>query len=219
MASQSTSPRRSVIALPEEIPLFPLPNVVFFPGTYLPLHIFEPRYREMVKDTAASGHCIGMALLKEGWEEQYEESPPIFETGCVGRLVSIEKLSDGCYHILLYGLQRCVYQEQPKKKSYRTAKFSCLADSGPETLTPTVRSSLLEVTMTYLRSKDANDLCATIASKAIEDAILVQSLSAGLDLTPLEKQFLLESTHLHQQARRLIDLIRFQLADRSLYKK
>lgn len=208
-----------MISLPEEIPLFPLPNVVFFPGTYLPLHIFEPRYREMVRDSAASGHCIGMALLKEGWEEQYNESPPIFETGCIGRLVSLERLSDGRYHILLYGLERCAYQEQPKAKSYRTAKFSILAESGSRTLTPAVRSLLLEVTMTYLRSKDANDLCATIASTSIEDSILVQNLSAGLDLTPLEKQFLLESTRLQQQARRLIDLIRFQLADRPLHKR
>ncbi|MBP8155219.1 MAG: LON peptidase substrate-binding domain-containing protein, partial [Nitrospira sp.] len=58
--------------MPERIPLFPLPNVVFFPKTYLPLHVFEPRYRQMVADAAAGGQCIGMALLKEGWEEQYD---------------------------------------------------------------------------------------------------------------------------------------------------
>ena len=54
--------------IPVRIPVFPLPNVVLFPKTYLPLHIFEPRYRTMVADAALSGQCIGMVLLKEGWE-------------------------------------------------------------------------------------------------------------------------------------------------------
>src|SRR3989449_11647622 len=60
------------IRIPSVIPLFPLPNVVFFPRTYLPLHIFESRYRRMVRDAAASHQMIGMVLLKEGWETDYE---------------------------------------------------------------------------------------------------------------------------------------------------
>ncbi len=54
------------IVIPSVIPLFPLPNVVFFPRTYLPLHVFESRYRQMVRDAAASHRMIGMVLLKEG---------------------------------------------------------------------------------------------------------------------------------------------------------
>src|SRR2546425_12267577 len=60
------------IRIPSVIPLFPLPNVVFFPRTYLPLHIFESRYRRMVRDAASSHQMIGMVLLKEGWETDYE---------------------------------------------------------------------------------------------------------------------------------------------------
>ena len=56
--------------IPKRIPIFPLPAVVFFPKTFLPLHIFEPRYRAMVADAATGGECIGMALVKEGWEDQ-----------------------------------------------------------------------------------------------------------------------------------------------------
>ena len=52
--------------IPGRLPVFPLPNVVFFPKTYLPLHIFEPRYRRMVADATMGGQCIAMALLKEG---------------------------------------------------------------------------------------------------------------------------------------------------------
>ncbi|MFM8552112.1 MAG: LON peptidase substrate-binding domain-containing protein, partial [Nitrospiraceae bacterium] len=89
--------------VPERIPIFPLPNVVFFPRTYLSLHIFEPRYREMVADAAAGGQCVGMALLKEGWENDYYGNPPIFDLGCVGRLVTVQPLPDGRFNILLQG--------------------------------------------------------------------------------------------------------------------
>src|SRR5215472_12128973 len=67
--------------IPATIPVFPLPNVVLFPKTYLPLHIFEPRYRQMVDDTVMGGQCIGMALLKEGWESDYYGNPPVFAMG------------------------------------------------------------------------------------------------------------------------------------------
>ena len=64
--------------IPEVIPIFPLPNVVFLPDTYLPLHIFEPRYRDMIEDANQDGQCIGMVLLKAGWEDDYhgnDEAP------------------------------------------------------------------------------------------------------------------------------------------------
>ncbi len=64
------------------LPLFPLPNVVLFPNVFLPLHIFEPRYREMVADAVASDRMIGMVLLRPGWDRDYEGRPPIYPIGC-----------------------------------------------------------------------------------------------------------------------------------------
>src|SRR6185436_18498955 len=109
----------SPFRVPECIPIFPLPNVVFFPKTYLPLHIFEPRYREMLADAEAGGRCIGMVLLKDGWERDYYGTPPIFEIGCMGRLVGVDSLPDGRSNILLQGLSRFVVREQFREKSYR----------------------------------------------------------------------------------------------------
>src|SRR5438132_12077448 len=94
------------IRIPGVIPLFPLPNVVFFPRTYLALHIFESRYRRMVRDAAASHQMIGMVLLKAGWETDYEGVPAIFRLGAVGRMVSVEALSDARADILLPGHSR-----------------------------------------------------------------------------------------------------------------
>ncbi|WP_447969997.1 LON peptidase substrate-binding domain-containing protein [Nitrospira sp. M1] len=206
--SSETSP------IPDIIPFFPLPNVVFFPHTYLPLHIFEPRYRAMIEDTVAKGDCIGMALLKDGWETQYYQAPPIHELGCVGRIVSAEKLSDGRFNIVLKGLCRGRYDEQSVVTPYRQAKLQLLPDTQESlTLESPTRTKLVEMAVSYLDLKKANDLSELLTSENLEDGVLVNSLSAGLDLTPLEKQFLLEAEHLSQRARRLTDLLKFKLAD------
>src|SRR5260370_32604395 len=84
------------------IPLFPLPGVVLLPGTLLPLHIFEPRYRAMVADALAGDRTIGMAMLKRGWEES-DADPPIRLVGGAGEIVESERLEDGRYNILLEG--------------------------------------------------------------------------------------------------------------------
>lgn len=88
------------------VPLFPLPNVVLFPDVPLTLHVFEPRYRELVKDALASQRRIGMALLKPGYESDYQGRPPIYPLGCLGTIASEERLEDGRYNIVLHGRTR-----------------------------------------------------------------------------------------------------------------
>src|SRR3954465_3453326 len=88
------------------LPLFPLPNVVLFPNVFLPLHIFEPRYREMVADALASDRMIGMVLLRPGWDRDYEGRPPLYAVGCSGVLTHNERLPDGRYNIVLRGIER-----------------------------------------------------------------------------------------------------------------
>lgn len=205
--------QKDAFPIPEVVPIFPLPTVVFFPETYLPLHIFEPRYREMIHDSSRNGRCIGMALLREGWEDHYHEAPDIYPIGCVGRIMSSHKLSDGRYNIVLQGLQRCRYDEQSVRTTYRQARVIFHDLSGPSILEKETRHQLEEVARDYLHSKNATELCQVIASEKLSDSILVHNLSAGLDLSPVEKQFLLESDNLTQQARRLIDLIRFKISE------
>ncbi len=154
-----------------------------------------------------------MALLKDGWEDQYGGNPPIHTLGCVGRIISCHKLSDGRYNIVLQGLGRCFYEEQAVETSYRQARITPWTQAHPLSLSMDVRCGLEAVAKEYLTHKKANQLCEVIGSGALTDSSLVQNLSAGLDLSPTEKQFLLESHDLTQQARRLVDLIRFKLAD------
>ena len=176
-------------------------------------------------------HCMFLSLVTRKWwrtplqrvnvlewpcskmdgKNQYDETPPIFELGCVGRLVTINPLEDGRYNIVLQGLRRCTYLEQTVETSYRQAKVSLLSSQEGQELDTAIRTLLMESAERYLQSKKAHDLCQVIASGKLSDQTLVNSLSAGLDFTPVEKQFLLESDNLLQHARRLTDLIRFKL--------
>jgi Lon protease-like protein len=195
--------------------VFPLPNVVLFPKTYLPLHIFEPRYRAMVSDAAISGQCIGMALLKEGWEMGYYGHPPVFSMGCVGRLVSVQPLADGRSNILLQGLERFEIEREWYDKAYREATISVTVRGTEASLDPTVRQRLFTTLESYLRSRDDVPTWQELFQEDVGDEIVVNTLSTYLECTPVEKQFLLEADSLHQQARRLTDLIEFMMHDQS----
>lgn len=201
--------------IPSRIPVFPLPNVVLFPKTYLPLHIFEPRYRAMVSDAVTSGQCIGMALLKDGWETDYYGHPPVFSMGCVGRLARVQTLADGRYNILLQGLERFALEREWYDKAYREATIAVTIRGTETSLDPMVRRRLFATLESYLQSRGDVPTWQELFREDVSDEIIVNTLSTYLECTPLEKQFLLEADSLHQQARRLSDLIEFMIHDRS----
>jgi uncharacterized protein len=107
--------------LTRRIPLFPLPGIVLLPGTLLPLHIFEPRYRAMVADALAGDQTIGMAMLKPGWERA-GATPAIFPIGGAGRIVASEELPDGRYDIVLEGEFRYRVLDEAPPAPYRVAR-------------------------------------------------------------------------------------------------
>ncbi|MBA2252671.1 MAG: LON peptidase substrate-binding domain-containing protein [Nitrospirales bacterium] len=199
---------------PDRIPLFPLPNIVFFPRTHLPLHIFEPRYRQMVIDVTTAGNCIGMALFKEGWQENYYGNPAIYGLGCVGRVVSIQNLADGRSNIMLRGLCRYkILGEEYDRAPYRQARIAPVLEEVSEPLTRQVRADLLAILHESLAHRDSDQAWEGLESE-LSDEVLVNILSASLDFTPLEKQLLLEADTVRQRARRLSDLLQFKRYER-----
>jgi len=105
------------------LPLFPLPGVVFFPETTLPLHVFEPRYREMLKDALEGERILGIQLLVPGGSPDGAGRPEIYPVGCAGEVVEHEALPDGRSNILLRGLFRYrIEGEVPAGKPYRVAE-------------------------------------------------------------------------------------------------
>jgi Lon protease-like protein len=195
----------------ELLPLFPLPNVVLFPNVFLPLHIFEPRYREMVADALATDRMIGMVLLRPGWERHYEERPPVYPIGCSGLITHAERLNDGRYNIVLRGLERFRIVEEHHERSYRRAAVETLAERAPS---PADRVDLrqcrakLESMLTPAAEKAGGD---PKMPAAMSDEDLVNALAQYLDLEPLEKQALLERPTLRTRAASLVELLEMKM--------
>ena len=111
-----------------ELAVFPLPRVVFFPGTYLPLHVFEPRYRALMRDCLRSGKlAMAVTLLKPGYEAEYEGRPACESLCTVGRIERHEEMPDGRFNLVLRGLSRVRIEElEPGGLSYRRARAELL---------------------------------------------------------------------------------------------
>jgi uncharacterized protein len=114
----------SVLELEEqdfvELSIFPLPNVTLFPGALLPLHVFEPRYREMMRDALARRRVLAIARLKPGFEQDYEGRPPVFDVCGVGIIESWSERDDGRFDLALRGLARArIVEELPPLRAFR----------------------------------------------------------------------------------------------------
>src|SRR5688500_8300962 len=119
--------------LPPTIPFFPLPNVVLFPHVFLPLHIFEPRYREMVADALGGDRLIGMVLLRPGWEADYDGRPPVYPIGCAGVITHQDRMPDGRYNIVLRGLEKFRITGEDASEAYRVARVESLHEPFADT--------------------------------------------------------------------------------------
>jgi len=183
------------------LPLFPLPNVVLFPGALLPLHIFEPRYRAMTADALEGDRRVGMVLLQPGWETDYEGRPPIFPVGCSGVIVYSTELEDGRYNIVLRGLDRFRVVNEDHERPYRRAEIEVMPDRPLDANERAALADMRATLATLLGSAYVEPL------PSMPDAELVHTLAQTLDFEPIEKQALLERENLSLRARSLIELI------------
>jgi Lon protease-like protein len=192
--------------LPSTIPIFPLPNVVLFPNVFLPLHIFEPRYRAMVRDALASDRIIGMVLLRPGFEGNYGGRPPVYPIGCAGLITHSEPLSDGRYNIVLRGLEKFRVTGEEGGHPYRLAQVEALAETVTEEDKTAMHQhrrrleSLLTAAMEH-RGSDPK------LSPNVPDDDLVNALAQYLALEPIERQALLECNGVLSRCGALIELL------------
>jgi Lon protease-like protein len=200
------------VTLPEVIPVFPLPNVVFFPRMPLPLHIFEQRYRDMVRDAARGARLIGMVLLRGEWEQDYYGRPPIFATGTVGEMVRVEELPDGRFNIVLRGLREYTIVRELERAAYREAAVSW-RDTVAEGLPHGTRASIQGLVRRYLalRGRDVSE--EELLRGSVDDETMVNFLAQHLEVAPLEKQAMLEAPSLVERARRLVDVLEFRVQE------
>jgi uncharacterized protein len=197
--------------LPPIIPIFPLPNVILFPQVMLPLHIFEPRYRRMVRDAETQRPpLIGMTLLRGNWQEQYEGTPDIYPVGCAGEMVRVNPLPDGRFNIMLQGVREFSIVEESVPKGYREAKVEWRPLSR-ESLAEGERAELHRLLKRYLQNNEK--VQQFLNDSSIEDGFLVNFFAFHLDFMPIEKQGLLEAVTLPERAERLRDMLDFKLSE------
>lgn len=111
------------------VPIFPLPDVTFFPHTLMPLHVFEARYRAMVMDALERDRRLAIVRLRPGYEAAYAGKPAVHAVAGVGEIVSFERLATGRYNILVRGDARVrIESEVPSDTLYRIARARRLDD-------------------------------------------------------------------------------------------
>ena len=196
--------------------LFPLPNVVLFPNVFLPLHIFETRYRAMVKDALAADGIIGIVLLRAIPDPCVNEMPPIYRVGCSGLITHTEQLADGRYNIILRGLEKFRVMSEDSADDTCPYRRAC-TEPIAESVDPT---DALEPWRERLEQLLDGRLAALAAESRIPDGIadgdLVNALSQYLVLEPIEKQALLEEDGLVARCQTLVELLEIRaLMERS----
>ena len=192
------------------VPLFPLPGAILFPRSQLPLHIFEPRYREMVKDAIDGAGRIAMI---QPHRIDDDNQAPLYAVGCVGEVVGVEELDDGRYKIVLLGSNRFrVIKEAEVDAPYRCADVDIEAfdDEEPEPLALIQRA---EVEREARKLGDALGLAVVWAAVArLDDEMLVNAIAQVGPFDVGAKQALLEQATLDGRADLLVQLMQFHRA-------
>jgi Lon protease-like protein len=195
------------------VAIFPLPNVIFFPTTNLPLHIFEPRYCEMVRETLENRQLIGMFLLQPGWQDDYYGNPPVHAVGCAGQLVHVEYLPEGKYNILLRGLYRARAMEMVQEFPYRKARVQVLPDvlNEPAQKIEALKGSLLDNFRKLAPYDPDLDEAASLSSQ-MDFPELVNSLAMNLQFDVEVKLQLLQENDVFLRALNLQEILKKQVS-------
>ena len=202
----------------EELPIFPLSNVVLFPRLATPLHLFEPRYRQMARDALAGDRRIGMVVVRPDFADDMPGDPPIYPVGCVGSVTESQQLPDGRYNLTLRGEYRFRVLEEvlrPEQQLYRTARVAALPetyDDADRERVARLRASVIESVGVIVRETQP-ERAASLASDlftGVDDATLVNLLSNALALPVEEKQSLLEADSIPERYARLATVLSFQ---------
>lgn len=196
---------------------------MLFPDTRLPLHIFEPRYRQMTEDALQGDRVIGMVLPSTSLAAP--EPTPVFEVGCAGRIGNCRRLPDGRFNLVLEGLRRYrIVREEQGDRLYRVVEAELLPDPAFGELDPDARAELEDArdeledrVIDLARASErggADELRRRM--RRLDPVQLVHALAFGLDCSTMEKQSLLEAPDPVTRCRLLAGLIEFRRAENAV---
>jgi Lon protease-like protein len=194
-------------------PLFPLPDVALFPHVLLPVHIFEPRYRQMTTDALAGDRLIALAQLRPGWETIPErDRPPVFETVCVSQIVAEEKLQDGRFYLILQGMIRGrVVAEEAVDLPYRIVRVELRPDVVPPVSTirrESRRRELLEGLRDLHPKPEIDALLHEIADGSVPLGSLCDVIASVLRLSSDQAQGILAEEDVDLRSDLVLDRLR-----------
>ncbi len=203
--------------LPAILPLFPLSQVLLFPHTFLPLHIFEPRYRKLITEALVTHQHFILALAREPVTTDPKDRPATFDVGSLARIVRAEPLDDGRWNILVEGMGSHRILEEVEGKPYRQVRTEALPFVTSIPLDPGDRSRLFAALNSYATRHGFEAQVQELLDLPLDLEAQLFTLSLALEFEPVEKQFLLESASLPQLGERLNQLLDFELSDRGLH--
>jgi Lon protease-like protein len=183
--------------------IFPLTGAILFPGLQLPLHIFEPRYRELVGTALARDRRIAMIQ-----PQTLAEGAPLFGIGCVGRIDDVEALEDGRYNIVLGGEKRFrLLRELEVTTPFRQVEGELIEDLEDEVLSATERASFEQEARLFA---DRHGYSVDWGSvERLDDASLINGVSQIAPFDAAAKQALLEAPDLATRCELLVQLMQF----------
>lgn len=187
----------------KSLPLFPLQNVVLFPGVFLPLHVFESRYRAMMRDVMAGDRLIGITLTKPGWQQDASGRPEVYPIGCAGLVTHVEELQDGRYNTIVRGIEKFRITGEREGRPYRVADVVGLTEvaTGDERESVHQQRQRLEQLLTSAETPDLP------FPETLSDEEIVNALAQYLEFEPIERQALLEQPTVAARCVALIDLL------------
>jgi Lon protease-like protein len=190
--------------------LFPLPNLVVFPHVMQPLHIFEPRYRSMLEEALSDDGLIGMTLLAPGWESDYEGRPPLRSVGCLCRVATHHRTSEGSYNVLVLGLRRIkIISELPPGKTFREAQVELRDDMYPDDAAGArgkLQLRLLDAFKRVLpKIPEAQEQMDQLLGGQIPLGMLTDIIAYTLDIDLQFKERMLEETCVDRRAKQLLE--------------
>ncbi|MDH3519454.1 MAG: LON peptidase substrate-binding domain-containing protein [Myxococcales bacterium] len=204
-----------------QLPLFALSNVVLFPRVKTPLHLFEPRYRQLARDALGGARRIGMVTVDPQHLDDISGDPPLCPIGCSGMVIEHQQLPDGRYNIVLLGEHRFRILEEvprPEQRLYRVARVEILEDPypiGDRERVARLRSNIVENVGVLVRrtQPDAPQALDPELFAGVDDETLVNTLANALALPPEEKQRLLEASSVPERFGLLAGALSFWRAE------
>ena len=203
------SPKNAPVALPQEIPIFPLAGVLLLPRGQLPLNIFEPRYLAMTEEALRTNRMIGVVQPRDFNLSLSSDRSALFNTGCAGKITSFEETDDGRYLITLTGISRFhIADELPLHNGYRRARADWNAFTGDLESHECLgidRNHLKDLLRSYFNMEGLS--CSWDSIDGASDDKLITALSMICPLDPGEKQALLEAACCRTRAKMFMTML------------